>query len=125
MSFEIVRNDITKMKVDVIVNSANPHVFIGEGVDSAIHVVAGPKLFEKRKIIGDISVGDAVATPAFKLKAKYVIHTVGPLWYGGMKHEIENVKECYKNSFKVVLEKKCKSVAFPLISTGTYGFPKL
>lgn len=124
MSFEIVRNDITKMKVDAIVNSANPHVFIGDGVDGAIHVAAGPKLFEVRKIIGDIPVGAAVATPAFKLNAEYVIHTVGPIWRGGTEHEIESVKECYKSALKVALEKKCKSVAFPLISTGTYGFPK-
>ena len=124
MPFEIVRNDITKMKVDAIVNSANPHVFIGDGVDGAIHAAAGPKLFEARKIIGDIPVGSAVATPAFKLNAEYVIHTVGPIWRGGTEHEIESVKECYKNALKVALEKKCKSVAFPLTSTGTYGFPK-
>ena len=124
MPFEIVRNDITKMKVDAIVKSANPHVFIRAGVDGAIHAAAGPKLFEARKIIGDIPVGSAVATPAFKLNAEYVIHTVGPIWRGGTEHEIESVKECYKNALKVALEKKCKSVAFPLISTGTYGFPK-
>ena len=124
MPFEIVRNDITKMKADAIVNSANPHVFIGDGVDGAIHAAAGPKLFEARKIIGDIPVGSAVATPAFKLNAEYVIHTVGPIWRGGTEHEIESVKECYKNALKEALEKKCKSVAFPLISTGTYGFPK-
>lgn len=124
MPFEIVRNDITKMKVDAIVNSANPHVFIGDGVDGAIHAAAGPKLFEARKIIGDISVGTAVATPAFKLNAEYVIHTVGPIWRGGTAHEIESVKECYKNALQVSLDMKCKSIAFPLISTGTYGFPK-
>lgn len=124
MPFEIVRNDITKMKVDAIVNSANPHVFIGDGVDGAIHAAAGPKLFEERKMIGDIPVGSAVATLAFKLNAEYVIHTVGPIWRGGVEHEIESVKKCYKNALKVALEKKCKSVAFPLISTGTYGFPK-
>ena len=124
MPFEIVRNDITKMKVDAIVNSANPYVFIGDGVDGAIHAAAGPKLFEARKTIGDIPVGSAVATPAFKLSAEYVIHTVGPIWRGGTEHEIESVKECYKNALQVALEKECNSVAFPLISTGTYGFPK-
>lgn len=124
MPLEIVRNDITKMKVDAIVNSANPHVFIGDGVDGAIHAAAGPKLFEERKMIGDISVGFAVATLAYNLNAEYVIHTVGPIWQGGENHEIESVKKCYKNALKVALEKKCKSVAFPLISTGTYGFPK-
>ena len=124
MPFEIVRNDITKIKADAVVNSANPHVFIGHGVDSAIHTAAGTELFEARKAIGDIPVGSAVATPAFNLNAKYVIHTVGPIWRGGTEHEIERVKECYKNALKVALEKKCSSIAFPLISTGTYGFPK-
>ncbi|MFA6942798.1 MAG: macro domain-containing protein, partial [Bacilli bacterium] len=80
MPFEIVRNDITKMKVDAIVNSANPHIRIGDGVDCAIHTAAGPRLFEERKKIGKILRGQAVVTPAFKLKAKYVIHTVGPSW---------------------------------------------
>jgi O-acetyl-ADP-ribose deacetylase (regulator of RNase III) len=112
------------MRVDAIVNSANPRVAIGRGVDGFIHAAAGPELFEARKKIGDIPVGSAVATPAFNLHATYVIHTVGPLWQGGMKQEIEHVKECYANALQVALEKKCKSVAFPLISTGTYGFPK-
>ena len=124
MPFEIVRNDITKMDVDAIVNSANPHVLIGAGVDSAIHEAAGPKLFKARHLIGDIPVGSAIATPAFKLKADYVIHTVGPVWRGGREQEKQRVKECYKNSLNLALEKGCKSIAFPLISTGTYGFPK-
>ena len=124
MPFEIIRNDITRMKVDAIVNSANPQVFVGDGVDAAIHAAAGPELFEARKIIGDIPVGAAVSTPAFKLNAEYVIHTVGPIWNGGAENEIENVKLCYKNALDLALEKKCESVAFPLISTGTYGFPK-
>lgn len=124
MPFEIIRTDITKIQADAIVNSANPHAFIGGGVDGAIHAAAGPELYEARKIIGDIPVGSAVATPAFRLNAKYVIHTVGPIWRGGTEHEIERVKECYKNALQVALEKKCNSVAFPLISTGTYGFPK-
>ena len=92
MPFEIVRNDITKLDVDAIVNSANPHVLIGAGVDSAIHEAAGPKLFEARRLIGDIPVGSAVATPAFKLQANYVIHTVGPIWEGGAEGEIERVR---------------------------------
>jgi len=124
MPFEIVRNDITLMKVDAIVNSANPHVFIGDGVDGAIHAVAGHELLEARKSIGDIPVGAARVTPAFMLDARYVIHTVGPVWRGGTEHEIERVKDCYKNALNLALEKKCKSIAFPLISTGTYGFPK-
>ncbi|AEV28699.1 putative phosphatase, C-terminal domain of histone macro H2A1 like protein [Sphaerochaeta pleomorpha str. Grapes] len=124
MPFMIVRNDITKMKVDAIVNSANPHVAIGRGVDSAIHAAAGPELFEARKVLGDIPVGSAVATPAFNLDATYVIHTVGPLWKGGTEHEIERVLDCYRSALQLALAKECKSVAFPLISTGTYGFPK-
>lgn len=124
MPFEIVRNDITKIKVDAIVNSANPHAFIGAGVDSAIHAAAGPELYEARILVGEIAVGEAVATPAFKLPAKYVIHTVGPIWHGGKENEIALVKECYKNVLEVALVENCKSIAFPLISTGTYGFPK-
>lgn len=124
MPFEIIRNDITKIKADAIVNSANPNVFIGDGVDGAIHLAAGPKLFEAREAVGDISVGEAVVSPAFNLEAKYVIHTVGPIWRGGTEHEIESVKECYKNSLQLALVNKCNSIAFPLISTGTYGFPK-
>ncbi|MHB1483805.1 MAG: macro domain-containing protein [Saccharofermentanales bacterium] len=124
MPFEIIRNDITKMKVDAIVNSANPQVFVGAGVDGAIHAAAGPGLFEARKLIGEITVGSAIATPAFMLNAKYVIHTVGPIWHGGTEHEMENVKDCYTNALKVALDNKCRSIAFPLISTGTYGFPK-
>lgn len=99
MPFEIVRNDITKMQVDAIVNSANPQVLIGAGVDSAIHEAAGPKLFEARKKIGNISVGGAVATPIFKLDADYIIHTVGPVWQGGRQKEKEKVRECY-NSYR-------------------------
>lgn len=124
MPFEIVRNDITKMKVDALVNSANPLACIGYGVDSALHAAAGPELFEERKKIGPIPVGSAVITPAFHLHAKYVIHTVGPLWRGGTDHEIDRVQDCYKNSLQLALHNNCHSIAFPLISTGTYGFPK-
>jgi len=124
MPFEIVRNDITKMKVDAIVNSANPHIRIGDGVDCAIHKAAGPRLFEERKKIGNILRGQAVVTPAFKLKAKYVIHTVGPSWRGGTENEIEQLKACYQNALALALENRCKSIAFPLISTGNYHFPR-
>lgn len=124
MPFEIVRNDITKMEVDAIVNSANPFAFVGAGVDKAIHTAAGHELFMERKYIGSIAVGSAVTGPAFNLNAKYVIHTVGPEWTGGMNNEIENVKFCYQNSLKEALIHECESIAFPLISTGTYGFPK-
>ena len=124
MPFEIVRNDMTQMKVDAVVNSANPLACIGYGVDSALHAAAGPELFEARKKIGPIPVGSAVITPAFQLHAKYVIHTVGPLWQGGTNHEIDRVQDCYRNSLQLALDNNCTSIAFPLISTGTYGFPK-
>ena len=124
MSFEIVRNDITKMKVDAIVNSANPHICIGDGVDWAIHTAAGPRLFEECKKIGNILRGQAVVTPAFKLKAKYVIHTVGPSWRGGTENEMGQLKDCYQNALALAVENGCKSIAFPLISTGNYHFPR-
>ena len=124
MPFEIVRNDITKMAVDAIVNTANPKPVIGAGTDSAIHQAAGPGLLIARQAIGRIDVGCAEITPAFGLQAKYVIHTVGPVWDGGGYGEEESLRNCYDNSLKLAVENKCKSIAFPLISTGNYGFPK-
>jgi len=124
MPFEIVRNDITKMVVDAIVNTANPHPVIGLGTDSMIHKAAGPELLIARQAIGRIEVGCAEITPAFGLQAKYVIHTVGPVWDGGSYGEEESLRSCYDNSLKLASENKCKSIAFPLISTGNYGFPK-
>lgn len=124
MPFEIVRNDITKMAVDAIVNTANPCPVIGAGTDSAIHLAAGPSLLLARQAIGRIDVGCAEITPAFNLQAKYVIHTVGPVWDGGSYGEEESLRNCYDNSLKLALEKNCQSIAFPLISTGNYGFPK-
>ena len=124
MPFEIVRNDITKMTVDAIVNTANPRSVIGAGTDSAIHQAAGPGLLVARQAIGRIDVGCAEITPAFGLQAKYVIHTVGPVWDGGSYGEEESLRNCYENSLKLAVENKCKSIAFPLISTGNYGFPK-
>ena len=124
MPFEIVRNDITKMTVDAIVNTANPKPVIGAGTDSAIHQAAGPGLLVARQAIGRIDVGCAEITPAFALQAKYVIHTVGPVWDGGGYGEEESLRNCYDNSLKLAVENKCKSIAFPLISTGNYGFPK-
>ena len=124
MPFEIVRNDITKMVVDAIVNTANPRPAIGSGTDSMIHEAAGPGLLIARQAIGRIDVGCAEITPAFALQAKYVIHTVGPVWDGGSYGEEESLRSCYDNSLKLAVENKCKSIAFPLISTGNYGFPK-
>ena len=124
MPFEIVRNDITQMTVDAIVNTANPRPVIGLGTDSMIHEKAGPKLLIERQKIGPIDVGNAVITPAFDLHAKYVIHTVGPVWDGGNHGEEALLRRCYDNSLKLALEHGCQSIAFPLISSGNYGFPK-
>ena len=124
MPFEIVRNDITKMTVDAIVNTANPRPMVGPGVDSAIHAVAGPELLIARQAIGRIAVGSAEITYGYGLDAKYVIHTVGPVWDGGSYGEEALLRNCYDNSLKLALEHHCQSIAFPLISTGNYGFPK-
>ena len=124
MPFEIVRNDITKMTVDAIVNTANPRPVIGLGVDFAIHEKAGPQLLAVRQKIGNIACGSAAITPAFDLDAKYVIHTVGPVWDGGSYGEEALLRNCYDNSLKLALKNNCQSIAFPLISTGNYGFPK-
>lgn len=124
MPFEIVRNDITNMCVDAIVNTANPRPRIGSGTDSMIHKKAGPKLLDGRMAIGDIDCGSAAITPAFDLHAKYVIHTVGPVWINGQHDEAKKLYNCYHNSLKLAVEHACKSIAFPLISTGNYGFPK-
>ena len=124
MPFEIVRNDITMMCVDAIVNTANPRPVIGAGTDSRIHEVAGPKLLEARQLIGSIEVGHAAITPAFNLNAAYVIHTVGPVWLDGKHDEEMLLRSCYENSLSLAVQHGCQSVAFPLISTGNYGFPK-
>ena len=124
MPFEIVRNDITKMAVDAIVNTANPRPVIGMGTDSQIHEKAGPGLLAARQAIGSIDVGRAAMTPAFDLQASYVIHTVGPVWRGGGFGEEETLRSCYDEALKLAAENKCGSIAFPLISTGNYGFPK-
>ena len=124
MPFEIVRNEISHMRVDAVVNTANPRPVIGAGVDSAIHEKAGPRLLAARQKIGNIACGSAAITPAFDLDAKYVIHTVGPVWDGGSYGEEALLRNCYDNALKLALEHNCQSIAFPLISTGNYGFPK-
>lgn len=125
MPFNIIRADITKVKADAIVNTANPQVAVGAGVDQAIYEAAGAKaLLAERAKIGPMKPGQAAATPAFALDAKYIIHTVGPAWRGGGYGECEAVASCYRESLKLADELGCESVAFPLISTGTYGFPK-
>lgn len=124
MPFEIVRNDITKMVTDAIVNTANPRPVIGTGTDSRIHEVAGPELLKARQIVGSIKAGHAAITPAFNLNAAYVIHTVGPVWLDGKHNEEMLLRSCYENSLNLAVQHGCQSVAFPLISTGNYGFPK-
>ena len=124
MPFEIVRNDITQMRVDAIVNTANPRPVIGSGVDAAIHAKAGPLLLTARKLIGTMNTGEACVTPGFKLPCKHVIHTVGPVWYDGGHGEAYLLRQCYEHALKLAWRHRCKSVAFPLISSGNYSFPK-
>lgn len=125
MPFQIIRNDITKVKADAIVNTANPNPCIGSGTDSAIYAAAGSEqLLSERKKIGEIAPGQAVSTEAFNLPAKYIIHTVGPAWYGGDHGERDILHSCYERSLALAAELGCASIAFPLIATGVYGFPK-
>ncbi len=125
MPFRIIRDDITKVRADAIVNTANPKPTYAPGADSAIYDAAGArKLLKEREKIGNIEVGQAAVTKAFALKAKYIIHTVGPAWIDGDHGEREAVRSCYENSLQKAKELKCPSIAFPLIATGIYGFPK-
>jgi O-acetyl-ADP-ribose deacetylase (regulator of RNase III) len=123
MPFQIIRNDITKVEADAIVNTANPEAVVGGGTDWAIHTAAGPELLEARKKIGAIEVGQSIATPAFRLPAKYVLHTVSPAWIDGSRHEEELLRKAYDSALHLADELGCQSVAFPLMAAGTYGFP--